>query len=301
MTDTILSTTLGGALQRRPDGWYWRDGTPEPRVRDMLLNDIAPNFRVLRGAVEIPDDWRVPRHWPNGRVDDDAAEAIGRLVSDLGKPGPIYADGLAETLDEPLAHVHGYTVPVAQWDAAMREPCGTWWDRAYEADILGIAKRLNEGKSALLRRIGPALWGDAWHGNMARALKVRRDTIDGWAGGKTAVPDGVMADLQRLVGKRRKQLDDLLPAGAPANDNRVEVIREALASFSDDPPDTRYQLGYLDALLDIAVRQCGIAESDPVVRQARKISDDAHNPSPEPPRAKLIIIDGGKESDNGHD
>ena len=44
MTDTILSTTLGGALQRRPDGWYWRDGTPESRVRDMLLNDIAPNF-----------------------------------------------------------------------------------------------------------------------------------------------------------------------------------------------------------------------------------------------------------------
>ena len=51
MTDTILSTALGGALQRRPDGWYWRDGTPEPRVRDMLLNDIAPNFRVMKGAA----------------------------------------------------------------------------------------------------------------------------------------------------------------------------------------------------------------------------------------------------------
>ena len=100
----------------------------------------------------------------------------------------------------------------------MREPCGTWWDHQHEADILATAARLNEGKAALLRRIGPALWGDAWHGDMARALKVRRDTVDAWASGKTAVPDGVMADLQRLVGKRRRQLDDLLPDGTKSPD-----------------------------------------------------------------------------------
>ena len=210
MTDTILSTTLGGALQRRPDGWYWRDGTPEPRVRDMLLNDIAPNFRVQGGTVEIPHDWRAPRHWPNGRIDNDAAEAIGRLIGDLGKPGAIYADGLAEALDEPLAHVHGHTVPIAHWDAAIREPCGTWWDREHEADILDTARRLNEGKAALLHRSGLALWGENWHGDMARALKVRRDTVDGWASGKTAVPDGVMTDLQRMVRERRDALEGLL-------------------------------------------------------------------------------------------
>lgn len=206
----ILSTTLGGALQRRPDGWYWRDGTPEPRVRDMLLNDIAPNFRVQGGTVEIPHDWRAPRHWPNGRIDNDAAEAIGRLIGDLGKPGAIYADGLAEALDEPLAHVHGHTVPIAHWDAAIREPCGTWWDREHEADILDTARRLNEGKAALLHRSGLALWGENWHGDMARALKVRRDTVDGWASGKTAVPDGVMTDLQRMVRERRDALEGLL-------------------------------------------------------------------------------------------
>jgi hypothetical protein len=216
MTDTILSTALGGALQRRPDGWYWRDGTPESRVRDMLLNDIAPNFRVMGSAVEIPHDWRAPRHWPQGRVDNDAAEAIGRLVSDLGKPGPIYADGLAETLDEPASRVQGYTLPIAHWDAAMREPCGTWWDREHEADILAMAARLNEGKAALLRRSGLALWGDNWRGDMARALKVRRDSVDGWSSGKTDVPDGVMADLAKLVTERRKHLDDLLPIARAA-------------------------------------------------------------------------------------
>lgn len=210
MTDTILSTTLGGALQRRPDGWYWRDGTPEPRVRDMLLNDIAPNFRVLGGAVEIPHDWRAPKHWPNGRVDNDAADAIARLLNDVGRPASIYADGLAETLDEPASRAQGYTVPVTHWDAAMREPCGAWWDHQHAADILDTARRLNESKAALLRRIGPALWGDAWHGHMARALKVRRDTIDAWASGKKAVPDGVMADLARLVRGRRNALDGLI-------------------------------------------------------------------------------------------
>ena len=216
-THAILSTALGGALQRRPDGWYWRDGTPEPRVRDMLLNDIAPNFRVRTrrnqqtslASVEIPHDWRAPRHWPNGRVDNDAAEAIARLIGDVGRPASIYADGLAETLDEPASRVQGHTVPVTHWDAAMREPCGTWWDHQHAADILDTARRLNESKAALLRRIGPALWGDAWHGDMARALKVRRDTIDAWASGKTAVPDGVMADLQRLVRERREVLDGL--------------------------------------------------------------------------------------------
>lgn len=179
-------------------------------MRDMLLNDIAPNFRVQGGTVEIPHDWRAPRHWPNGRIDNDAAEAIGRLIGDLGKPGAIYADGLAEALDEPLAHVHGHTVPIAHWDAAMREPCGTWWDREHEADILDTARRLNEGKAALLHRSGLALWGENWHGDMARALKVRRDTVDGWASGKTAVPDGVMTDLQRMVRERRDALEGLL-------------------------------------------------------------------------------------------
>ena len=211
---TILSTTLGGALQRRPDGWYWRDGKAEPRVRDMLLNDIAPNFRVMGSVVEIPHDWRAPRHWPRDRIDTQAAEAIARLLSDVGRPHLIYAAGIAEMLDDHRSAVQGYTVPIAQWDAALREPCGVWWDRAHEADILDIARRLNEGKAARLCQIGPALWGDHWHGDMARAIKVRRDTIDGWAAGKTAVPDGVMDDLDRMVRERRNMLNALI-AGEP--------------------------------------------------------------------------------------
>ena len=74
-----------------------------------------------------------------------------------------------------------------------------------------------------MRRIGPALWGDAWHGDMARALKVRRDTVDGWASGKTAIPDGVMADLARMVRERREVLDQLI---AEATGRGSEAGRE---------------------------------------------------------------------------
>ena len=139
-----LSTTLGGALQRYPDGWRWSDGTPEPRVRDMSLSDVAPNFRCCnRGGityVEIPAGWRQARYWPGGRIDTQAAQAIESLLAECGEHAPIYAEGLAEALDDHRLTTHGWLVDVAQWDAVMREPCGVWWDKAHEAEILARAR-----------------------------------------------------------------------------------------------------------------------------------------------------------------
>ena len=202
MTDTILSTTLGGALQRRPDGWYWRDGAKEPRVRDRLLNHLAPNFRVLKGRVEIPRDWRAAKHWPGGRVDTEAAEAIARLLSDVGNPASIYADGLAETLDEPRSHVHGHTVPVSQWDAAMLEQAGAEWDMEHQPDILAIRDRLQADMGAAIRDIGTELYGDQWQGELARALCLRKDIVQDWARGKRAPSDDDLASLRRMLEAR---------------------------------------------------------------------------------------------------
>jgi hypothetical protein len=143
---TVVSTTLGGTLARYPDGWRWRDGTPEPRCRDMALADIAPNFRCCTVAgvayVEIPRRYRDARYWPRGRVDDDAAAAIAALLAEGGERAPIYAEVWAERTDEHRLTVDGYRVPVALWDAAMREPCGCWWDAEHEADILARARSL---------------------------------------------------------------------------------------------------------------------------------------------------------------
>ena len=51
-------TAMGGLLTRTPDGWRWRDGREEPRVRDLTA---AEAFQFPR--VFYPDPER-----PGGRV-----------------------------------------------------------------------------------------------------------------------------------------------------------------------------------------------------------------------------------------
>lgn len=139
---TPLSIALGGTLQRHADGWHWSDGTPEPRVRDMLINDMAPNFRCCGARVEIPWNWRDARFWPHGRIDIDAAMRIDGLIKEGGKRESIYAEGLAESVDDHRLTKHGWTIPVALWDAEMRDCCGCWWDKSEEASILDRARSL---------------------------------------------------------------------------------------------------------------------------------------------------------------
>ena len=144
-----LSTTLGGTLQRHPQGWCWSDGTPEPRVRDMLLSHLAPNFRCCdRGGityVEIPARWRDARYWPGGQIDASAAQEIDALLRECGQRSAIYLEGLAEALDDHRLTGEGWRVDIAQWEAVMREPVGCWWDKREEADILPRARALGWG------------------------------------------------------------------------------------------------------------------------------------------------------------
>jgi hypothetical protein len=143
----MTTKALGGAIERRADGWYWRTGVVEPRVRDMPMRWLAPNLRCTtyagrRTYVEIPASWRQPRYWPDRRVDQDVAAAIEQLIAECGKRSPIYAEGLAEPLDDHRLSIDGYRVDVAQWDAVMCEPIGACWDGADEAEILARAREL---------------------------------------------------------------------------------------------------------------------------------------------------------------
>ena len=54
---------------------------------------------------------------------------LGRVTRSMPKASP-------EALDDHRLQVDGFLVDVAQWDAVMREPCGVWWDKTDEADIL---------------------------------------------------------------------------------------------------------------------------------------------------------------------
>lgn len=146
-----IDTALGGTLRRMSDGQYqWSDGAAEPRVRALLLSEVAPNFRCTtfgdrRCYVEVPADWRARRYWPDGRVDTQAASAIAEALAEGGTPAAIYAEGIAEMIDDHRLQKRGYWLPVELWDAALLEACGVSWPREHEADILARARALGWG------------------------------------------------------------------------------------------------------------------------------------------------------------
>jgi len=142
---TIPDTTaLGGALVQRPDGWHWRDdGSLEPRVRNMRLRDLAPNWRCATyGSGTYVE---IPRGYLRECQDEDVRRVVRELVHGAGRPADIYAEGSAELLDDHRLTRRGYLVPIEAWDALMNEPCGVIWDQSDEAEILARAGRKTEG------------------------------------------------------------------------------------------------------------------------------------------------------------
>lgn len=138
-----MSTAFAGRLRRLgPDTWAWADGTPEPRVRDLWLRDVAPNWRVIadgsgRSFVEVPLWWR------DLVRDPDVARAIAGLLVG-SEPTRIYAEGVAEALDDHRRTVRGYRIPLEAWDERMSEVVGASWDRADEAAILARAASIED-------------------------------------------------------------------------------------------------------------------------------------------------------------
>jgi hypothetical protein len=187
-----MSTALSGRLRRLgPDTWAWADGTPEPRVRDLRLRDLAPNWRVIADGeghrfVEVPLFWRdVVR-------DPDVRRAIDGLVR--GEPVRwIYAEAVAEATGDHRRSMRGYLVPVERWDDRMAEVVGAAWDRGDEPAILerasalemtpldmrGIAELLEVpvARVRLMRHRGQLPEPDGWLG---RSPWWRRETIEDW-------------------------------------------------------------------------------------------------------------------------
>jgi hypothetical protein len=54
-------------------------------------------------------------------------------------------------------------------------------------------------KPAELRKIGKALWGDAWQAEMAEAFDVDGSTIRRWANGSVRIPGTAVAALNALT------------------------------------------------------------------------------------------------------
>lgn len=142
-----MTSHFGGALRRDPMvGYRWSDGTPEPRASDMLMRHCAPNFRCAqvrgRTRVEIPAGWRDAAWWPAHRVDAVVEERIAALIAEAGQAHPIFAERLAETLDDHRLTTDGWIVDLAMWEAVMCEPRGVWWDSEHDADMRARALAL---------------------------------------------------------------------------------------------------------------------------------------------------------------
>jgi hypothetical protein len=121
---------MGGLLTRTPDGWRWRDGREEPRVRDLTA---AEAFQFPR--VFYPDPER-----PGGRV---------RWVSI-----PVRALDDEPDLDE-LVRAAGKNARNSEHDAgrievredvfdawAVGQVIGLAWDPDDEADLFATAEAL---------------------------------------------------------------------------------------------------------------------------------------------------------------
>lgn len=141
MTFTVPEISdLDGALRRDADGWYWRDGRREPRVRDLRLEELAPDWRCVRRGrlawVEIPTDWRA------GVRHDELTRAITELVRDYASVGPIEDTGAAATVGRRGQRRSGYRVPLRAWRTIMDQPAGATWPAADHEAICARAREL---------------------------------------------------------------------------------------------------------------------------------------------------------------
>lgn len=131
-------TELDGALRRGDGGWYWADGRFEPRVRDLWLEELAPDWRCVRRGthtwVEIPTEWRTRVHHP------ELTRAVTELVRQYADIGPIRDQGAATAVGERGQWRSGYRVPLEPWLVIMRQPCGATWDSGDDADIRARAR-----------------------------------------------------------------------------------------------------------------------------------------------------------------
>ena len=66
---------------------------------------------------------------------------------------------------------------------------------------------------ATLTRLGTLLYGPCWRIPLAEALGVNRSSVRRWATGQWPIPEGVPADLRRIMRDRiaelRKEIESL--------------------------------------------------------------------------------------------
>jgi hypothetical protein len=76
--------------------------------------------------------------------------------------------------------------------------------------------------ATLIADVGRALWGEAWKGPMAEAVRHQKSAVTEWARGRSPVPAGVWSELRALVRQRRRELDTLAPRIERMHDDALQ-------------------------------------------------------------------------------
>ena len=76
--------------------------------------------------------------------------------------------------------------------------------------------------ATLIADVGQALWGPAWKGPMAEAVRHQKGAVADWASGRQPVPAGVWSELKELMRQRRHELDKLVPRIQRAHDAALQ-------------------------------------------------------------------------------
>ncbi len=125
-----MLTAMGGLLARHPDGWRWRDGRAEPRVRDLTA---AEAFQFPRVTYPHPDDTSGARlryvavPLASAAVEPDLAEVIALAGRRARRP-----------VGDPVVEV-----PEDVWDPWIAgRVVGVIWDAADEDGLLATAEAL---------------------------------------------------------------------------------------------------------------------------------------------------------------
>lgn len=161
-------SVLGGRLIRcATDTWQWKDGTPEPRVRDLQPGDQW-NFRCRSHAkttyVEVLLG-ECHRHkeslgWVLAGVEagkyrqDNSGDHTGPIRATLDDEGELHFDRMRiepgeDPLhgNEPILHSRAIPkvalVPIEDWEQwCLANPLGATWDKTDEAKIFEQARML---------------------------------------------------------------------------------------------------------------------------------------------------------------
>ena len=74
----------------------------------------------------------------------------------------------------------------------------------------------------LIAEVGQSMWGPAWKGPMAEAVRHQKNAVADWASGRLPVPAGVWSALKELMRQRRHELDRLAPRIQRAHDAALQ-------------------------------------------------------------------------------